>query len=133
MYPRKPSSVRLVALLVAAVICFSANEARAAVQWRRVGTVAGALTSGQICYTNGTDIVCDTNSPTLSGTSVGIGTTSPNDLLTVNGTVGYMLGTDLTTTGSQNNVAIGMTSAVRYNGSATATFTGIAAIRPTIH
>jgi hypothetical protein len=97
------------------------------VQWRRVGTVAGALTSGQICYTNGTDIVCDTNSPTLSGTSVGIGTTSPNDLLTVNGTVGYMLGTDLTTTGSQNNVAIGMTSAVRYNGSATATFTGIAA------
>jgi hypothetical protein len=77
MYPRKSSSVRLVAFLVAAVICFSANEARAAVQWRRVGTVAGALTSGQICYTNGTDIVCDTNSPTLSGTNLGIGSTLP--------------------------------------------------------
>ena len=99
----------------------------AAVQWRRVGTVNGTLTNGQICYTNGQDILCDTNAPTLSGTNLGIGTASPNNALTVNGTVGYMLGTDLTTTGSQNDVAIGMTSAVRYNGAATATFTGIAA------
>jgi hypothetical protein len=101
--------------------------AHAAVQWRRVGTVNGTLTNGQICYTNGQDILCDTNAPTLSGTNLGIGTTSPNNALTVNGTVGYMLGTDLTTTGSQNDVAIGMTSAVRYNGAANATFTGISA------
>ena len=63
----------------------------------------------------------------LASGNVGIGSTSPLDTLTVNGTVGYMLGSDLTTTGSQNNVAIGTSSALRYNGTAVATFTGIAA------
>jgi hypothetical protein len=58
---------------------------------------------------------------------LGLGTATPGDTLTVNGTVGYVLGSDYTTTGSQNNVSLGTASAVRYNGAGTATFTGITA------
>ncbi|WP_036296980.1 hypothetical protein [Methylosinus sp. PW1] len=63
---------------------------------------------------------------TASG-RLGIGTPSPATLLDVNGAASLRLGTDYTTTGSQNNVSIGATSTVRYNGTAAATFTGIAA------
>jgi hypothetical protein len=58
---------------------------------------------------------------------VGIGTTTPGDTLTVKGDVGYMLGADYTTTGSQSDVNLGAVSAVRYNGAAAATFQGIVA------
>ncbi len=68
-----------IALCVGAFGCVVLTSGAASAQvktWHRVGTVT-TQTPGQICYTNGTDIVCDSNAPTLSGTSVGIGSTLP--------------------------------------------------------
>ncbi len=229
-----PPRARLRVVFAAAVFCcavLTSGAASAQVNWKRVGTVS-TLTNGQLCKTDGTNVICDSTTPSISasnfvgigstapvvslddsqnpdaialpggsnaqrptgaalvngeirynntgtgtveayyngawnslvtsataGTStpaagstgyvqynsggslgassnffwdatnnrIGLGTTSPGDTLTVNGTVGYMLGSDYTTTGSQNNVSLGAASAVRYNGAGAATFTGIAA------
>ena len=220
--------------IVAAAFCcvvLTSGAASAQVNWKRVGTVS-TLTNGHLCKTDGTNVICDSTTPSISasnfvgigstapvvslddsqnpdaialpggsnaqrpsganlvngeirynntgtgaveayyngawnslvtsatlGTStpaagstgyvqfnsggylgassnfywdntnsrIGLGTMTPGDTLTVNGTVGYMLGSDYTTTGSHNNVSLGTASAVRYNGAGTATFTGIAA------
>lgn len=84
-----PLSLRARLFVCCAALLISAlpRDSFAAAQWRRVGTVSGTLTANQFCYTNGTDIVCDTNAPTLSGMNVGIGTTSPGATLDVNGSV----------------------------------------------
>ena len=66
-----------------------------------------------------------TNGAIIQG-KVGIGTTTPLDTLTVNGTVGYMLGSDLTTTGAQSDVALSGSTALHYNGTAAASQQAIA-------
>ena len=58
----------------------------AAVQWNRVGVVT-TLTNGQLCKTDGTNVVCDSTTPTIASGLVGIGTTSPSQLLTVGGNI----------------------------------------------
>ncbi len=106
-YTNKFLSAIFVALL--ALIIF--HPANAAVQWRRVGTVAGTLTNGQLCYTNGTDLVCDTNSPTLYNGLIGIGTSLPAvslDLSKESDAIAFPVGT----TGQRPSGANGM---VRYN------------------
>lgn len=75
----RPRARLRVALCVAALCCVVLTNGAALAQaktWHRVGTVT-TQTAGQICYTNGSDIVCDSNAPTLSGTNVGIGSTAP--------------------------------------------------------
>jgi hypothetical protein len=48
-----------------------------AVAWNRVGTVT-TMTNGQICRTDGTNIICDNITPSILSTgSVGIGTAAP--------------------------------------------------------
>jgi hypothetical protein len=48
-----------------------------AVAWNRVGTVT-TMTNGQICRTDGTNIICDNITPSILSTgSVGIGSTAP--------------------------------------------------------
>jgi hypothetical protein len=44
--------------------------------WKRIGTVS-TLTNGQLCKTDGTNVICDTTTPTIASGLVGIGTTSP--------------------------------------------------------
>jgi hypothetical protein len=125
---KTPHRRRNISFAVAVFCCvaFFSGAASAAISWKRVGTVT-TLTNNQLCYTDGTNVVCDSSAPTLLGGNVGIGTTTPGDTLTINGDVGYMLGADYTTTGSQSDVNLGAVSAVRYNGTATATFQGIVA------
>ena len=75
-----PPRARLrVALCVAAFGCVVLTSGAALAQtktWHRVGTVT-TQTPGQFCYTNGSDMVCDSNAPSLFGTNVGIGSTLP--------------------------------------------------------
>jgi hypothetical protein len=72
------------AVTVFCCIAFFSSAASAAISWKRVGTVT-TLTNNQMCYTDGTNVVCDSSAPTLLGGSVGIGTTSPYETLTVGG------------------------------------------------
>jgi hypothetical protein len=55
-----------------------------AYQWNRVATDT-TLTDGQLCKTDGTNIVCDSTTPTIVSGMVGIGTTRPLQPLDVNG------------------------------------------------
>jgi hypothetical protein len=71
--PRARLFVCCAALLIAALPREAAAQAKT---WHRIATVT-TQTANQLCYTNGTDIVCDSNAPTLSGTSIGIGSTAP--------------------------------------------------------
>ena len=80
-----------------------------------VGAPTGTAGSGVVLATSPTIAA-----PTLTGTTAGAN-------LTLSGKASLTLGTDLTTTGSQNNVNVGTASAVRYAGAGTATFTGIVA------
>ena len=80
-----------------------------------VGAPTGTAGSGVVLATSPTIAA-----PTLTGTTAGAS-------VTWSGTESLTLGTDLTTTGSQNNVNVGTASAVRYAGAGTATFTGIVA------
>jgi hypothetical protein len=75
----RPRARLRVALCVVAFCCVVLASGAASAQtktWHRVGTVT-TQTAGQICYTNGSDVVCDSNAPTLFGTNVGIGSTLP--------------------------------------------------------
>lgn len=80
-----------------------------------VGSPTGTAGSAVVLATSPT-----ISAPTLTGTTAGAN-------LTLSGTEAMTLGSDYTTTGSQNDVSLGTVSAVRYNGAGTATFTGIVA------
>jgi hypothetical protein len=88
-------------LFAAAVCCIAlmAAPADAQVNWKRVGVVS-TLTNGQLCKTDGTYVICDSTTPTISGGAVGIGTTSPNAsaLLDVYSTTQGLLPPRMTTT-----------------------------------
>ena len=74
---------------ILAVLCCMvlwAAPATAQVSWKRVGTVT-TLTSGQLCKTDGTVIICDGTTPTIVSGLVGIGTTLPSQRLTVGGNI----------------------------------------------
>jgi hypothetical protein len=61
-----------------AFCCFLLIPAPAsAYQWNRVATDT-TLTANQLCKTDGTNIVCDSTTPTILGNNVGIGTTNPS-------------------------------------------------------
>jgi hypothetical protein len=62
------------------------------VAWSRVATTNGLPTSGQLCTNDGNFIVCDTTTPTIASGLVGIGTTSPNNILNVYGDGGSVSG-----------------------------------------
>lgn len=68
---------RFVAAAIVIVVGYGVgiDEAQAAA-WQRVGTVT-TLTPNQLCYTDGTHVVCDTTAPTNSGGLIGIGSTAP--------------------------------------------------------
>jgi hypothetical protein len=69
---------------IAAFCCavFVSGAAFAQISWKRVGTVT-TLTNGQLCKNDGTNIVCDSTTPTISGGNVGIGTTAPSTALNI--------------------------------------------------
>ena len=99
--------------------------------WATAGTGSGTVTSstvGQVAFfaSTGTTVI-GTTTLNISGGQVGIGTASPGATLTVNGTQSFQLASDYTTTGLQADVAVNTGSAVRYNGTAAATFYGIVA------
>lgn len=82
------------------------GPAHAAVSWKHVGTVT-TLTGNQLCYTDGANVICDSSAPTLSGTSIGIGTTSPTGILqTVQTINGPMYG--VSATGAVGDVTLGL-------------------------
>jgi hypothetical protein len=72
------------AVVVFCCIAFFSGAASAAISWKNVATFT-TLTNNQMCYTDGTNIVCDSSAPTLLGGNVGIGTTTPATLLQVKG------------------------------------------------
>jgi hypothetical protein len=91
-------------LAVLSCMVLWAAPATAQVSWKRVGTVT-TLTSGQLCKTDGTVIICDSTTPTISSGQVGIGTTSFSQALTVAGNI------DITGTG------LGFLSEIANDGS----------------
>jgi hypothetical protein len=66
--------------IAAAAFCcvvLTSGAASAQVNWKRVGTVT-TLTSGQLCKTDGTNVICDSTTPSISASNfVGIGSTAP--------------------------------------------------------
>jgi hypothetical protein len=68
-----------------------------------------------------------TNDFIVSAGKIGIGTTTLGNTLTVAGSFGLVFGSDYSTTGTQSDVAINGSSAIRYTGAGTATFQGIVA------
>ena len=78
---QRPRSAVFVLAASGCVILLSGEaDAQHVLQWSRVGTVT-TLTNGQLCRTDGTFIICDTNNPTIAGASLGIGTTAPQNRL----------------------------------------------------
>ncbi len=99
--------------------------------WGTVGTGSGTVTSstaGQVAYfqSSGTTVI-GTSTITISGGQVGIGTSTTTAGLTVNGTSAFQYGTNYTTIGTQQAVAINASASVRYTGASAATFNGIVA------
>jgi len=90
------------------------------------GTNATTQNSNGVAYFNGASLTTATSFVT-NGSNVGIGTATATNTLTVNGTTAFQYGTNYTTTGAQQDVAINSYSSVRYTGSSAATFYGIAA------
>jgi hypothetical protein len=66
----------LFAVAVFCCIAFFSGAASAAISWKRVGTVT-TLTNNQMCYTDGTNVICDSSAPTISSGLVGIGSVGP--------------------------------------------------------
>jgi hypothetical protein len=75
-----PPRARLRAAIAAAAFCcvvLTSGAASAQVNWKRVGTVS-TLTNGQLCKTDGTNVICDSTTPSISASNfVGIGSTAP--------------------------------------------------------
>jgi hypothetical protein len=95
-------------IALAACLLFASTPAEAVIQWRHVGTVS-TITANQLCKTDGTDIFCDSTTPTISGGMVGIGTTVPSSSLSIYGgglAVGSYAGT--TTAGTGNGIFSGV-------------------------
>lgn len=76
----------LFAVAVFCCVTLTNGAATAQVSWKHIGTVT-TLTNGQLCKTDGTQIICDTTTPTIASGLVGIGTTLPSQLLTVGGNI----------------------------------------------
>ena len=109
----RPSARLRVALCAVAFGCAVVTSGAASAQthqWSRVGVVS-SLTSGQMCKTDGTFVICDSTTPTISGSQVGIGTTAPNAsaLLDVFSTTQGLLPPRVTAT---QEAAIGTNSAM---------------------
>jgi len=66
----------LIAVAVFYCVVLMSASAAAQVSWKRVGTVT-TLTNGQLCKTDGTVLICDSTTPTISSGLVGIGSTGP--------------------------------------------------------
>ncbi len=90
------------------------------------GTNATAQTTNGVNYYNGTSITSGTGF-VYTGGQVGIGTSTPTAALTLLGTEAIQFGTNYSTTGTQNDVAINANGSIRYTGSGAATFNGIVA------
>ncbi len=90
------------------------------------GTDATSQTTNGVNYYNGTSITSGTGF-VYSGSQIGIGTSTPTAALTLLGTEALQFGTNYSTTGTQNDVAISGNGSVRYTGSGVATFNGIVA------
>jgi hypothetical protein len=100
---------------LACILCFCVFSAPAAAQvtWKRVGTVS-TLDANQLCKTDGQVIICDTTTPTISSSGqVGIGTATPQSLLSLFGgglAVGSYAATTAAGTGSivaSGNIGVG--------------------------
>ena len=85
-----------------------------------LGTPSSANLASAVTDETGTGNVVFSASPTFTGTVSGAS-------VTWTGKEALQLGTDYTTVGTQSDVAINTTSAVRYAGASAATFYGIAA------
>ncbi len=82
-----------------------------AVAWNRIATVT-TMINGQVCITDGTNIICDSTTPTISAGNVGIGSTSPRSILDLSQNTGAMI-LPIGTTGQEPATSInGM---IRYN------------------
>jgi len=111
----RPKPSRLAVAVCCLVVFAPAITANAAVSWKRVGTVT-TLTGNQVCYTDGTNIICDSSAPTLSGGSVGIGSSSPLNALDI-GTTAFGIHLN---SGTPTNTAYAL-----YNNAGTLTWNGI--------
>src|SRR5664280_323217 len=67
---------RRASLAVFCCVALMTTPATAAVQWNRVGVVT-TLTNGQLWKTDGTNVVCDSTTPTIASGLVGIGSVGP--------------------------------------------------------
>jgi hypothetical protein len=75
--PRLSPTLGGIAAVVFCCVVLTSGAASAQVNWKRVGTVT-TLTSGQLCKTDGTNVICDSTTPSISASNfVGIGSTSP--------------------------------------------------------
>ena len=64
--------------------------------WKRVGTVT-TLTNNQLCYTDGTNVICDSTAPTNLSGNIGIGSTNPVNLLDIGTSGGIHIGPGIPT------------------------------------
>ena len=90
------------------------------------GTNSTAQTTNGVNYYNGTSITSGSGF-VYTGGQVGIGTSTPTATLTRLGTEAIQFGSNYTTTGTQNDVAINANGSIRYAGTGVATFNGIMA------
>lgn len=80
---------------IAAFCCvvFVSGAAFAQISWKRLGTVT-TLTNGQLCKNDGTNIICDSTTPTISSGNLGIGTTAPLEFVDIEGASKTIASTD---------------------------------------
>ena len=75
--PRLSPTLGSIAIAVFCCAVLTSGAASAQVNWKRVGTVS-TLTNGQLCKTDGTNVICDSTTPSISASNfVGIGSTLP--------------------------------------------------------
>ena len=75
--PRLSPTLGSIAIAVFCCVVLTSGAASAQVNWKRVGTVS-TLTNGQLCKTDGTNVICDSTTPSISASNfVGIGSTLP--------------------------------------------------------
>ena len=75
--PRLSPTLGGIAAAAFCCVVLASGAASAQVNWKRVGTVT-TLTNGQLCKTDGTNVICDSTTPSISASNfVGIGSTLP--------------------------------------------------------